>query len=44
MTITQPDALVGAIALEYVLLKLKPQLEDETDSRGAFHVLSSREA
>jgi S-DNA-T family DNA segregation ATPase FtsK/SpoIIIE len=31
---------VGAIALEYVLLRLKPQLEDDPDFRGAFHVLS----
>jgi S-DNA-T family DNA segregation ATPase FtsK/SpoIIIE len=40
MSVSPPDALVGAIALEYVLLKLKSQLEDDTDSRGAFHVLS----
>lgn len=37
--ITVPDALVGAIALEHVLLKFKPQTEDD-DFRGAFHVLS----
>ena len=40
MSINAPDALVGAIALEYVLLKLKPQLDEDTDFRGAFHVLS----
>lgn len=40
MTINPPDALMGAIALEYVLLKLKPQLEEGPDFRGAFHVLS----
>ena len=40
MSINAPDALVGAIALEYVLLKFKPQLEDDPDFRGAFHVLS----
>ncbi len=40
MSVCPPDVLVGAIALEYVLLKLKSQLEDVTDSRGAFHVLS----
>jgi S-DNA-T family DNA segregation ATPase FtsK/SpoIIIE len=40
MSVNPPDALVGAIALEYVLLKLKPQLEDDPDFRGAFHVLS----
>ncbi|MDY7577266.1 FtsK/SpoIIIE domain-containing protein [Herbaspirillum sp. RTI4] len=37
--ISAPDSLVGAIALEYVLLKFKPLMEDD-DSRGAFHVLS----
>jgi S-DNA-T family DNA segregation ATPase FtsK/SpoIIIE len=40
MSIKAPDALVGAIALEYVLLKLRPQLEEDPDFRGAFHVLS----
>jgi DNA segregation ATPase FtsK/SpoIIIE, S-DNA-T family len=40
MSINAPDALVGAVALEYVLLKLKPQLEEDPDFRGAFHVLS----
>lgn len=40
MTVSPPDALVGAIALEYVLLRLKPQLDDDPDFRGAFHVLS----
>lgn len=40
MKINPPDALVGAIALEFVLLKLKPQAEDDPDFRGAFHVLS----
>jgi S-DNA-T family DNA segregation ATPase FtsK/SpoIIIE len=40
MNVSPPNALVGAIALEYVLLKLKPQLEEDSDSRGAFHVLS----
>jgi S-DNA-T family DNA segregation ATPase FtsK/SpoIIIE len=40
MNVSPPDALVGAIALEYVLLRLKPQLEDDPDFRGAFHVLS----
>lgn len=40
MSINPPDALVGAVALEYILLKLKPQLEDDADFRGAFHVLS----
>lgn len=39
-SITPPDALVGAVALEYVILKFKPQLEDDNDFRGAFHVLS----
>jgi hypothetical protein len=34
------DALVGAVVLEYILLKLKPQMEDDADFRGAFHVLS----
>jgi len=40
MTVDPSDALVGAIALEYVLGKFKPQLEDDPDFRGAFHVLS----
>jgi len=40
MTIDPSDALVGAIALECVLLKFKPQLEDDPEFRGAFHVLS----
>jgi S-DNA-T family DNA segregation ATPase FtsK/SpoIIIE len=40
MIIDPADALVGAIALEYVLLKFKPQLDDDPDFRGAFHVLS----
>lgn len=40
MSITPQDALVGAVALEFVLLKLKPQLEEDPDFRGAFHVLS----
>jgi S-DNA-T family DNA segregation ATPase FtsK/SpoIIIE len=40
MNVSPPDALVGAIALEFVLLRLKPQLEDDLDFRGAFHVLS----
>lgn len=40
MSIKAPDALVGAVALEYVLLKLKPQIEEDPDFRGAFHVLS----
>jgi S-DNA-T family DNA segregation ATPase FtsK/SpoIIIE len=40
MSIQARDALVGAIALEYVLLKLRPQLEEDPDFRGAFHVLS----
>jgi S-DNA-T family DNA segregation ATPase FtsK/SpoIIIE len=40
MSINPPDATVGAIALEYVLLKFKPHLEDDPDFRGAFHVLS----
>lgn len=40
MSVSPPDALVGAIALEYVLLKLKSQMEDDPDFRGAFHVLS----
>jgi S-DNA-T family DNA segregation ATPase FtsK/SpoIIIE len=40
MSISQQDALVGAVALEFVLLKLKPQLEEDPDFRGAFHVLS----
>ena len=31
MSIKPPDALVGAVALEYILLKLKPQLEDDAD-------------
>ncbi|AMP07638.1 FtsK/SpoIIIE domain-containing protein [Collimonas pratensis] len=39
LEITAPDALVGAIALEYVLLKFKTQTEDD-EFRGAFHVLS----
>lgn len=40
MIVRPPDALVGAIALEYVLLRFKPQLEDDPDFHGAFHVLS----
>ena len=40
MNVSPPDALVGSIALEYVLLRLKPQLEDDPDFHGAFHVLS----
>jgi DNA segregation ATPase FtsK/SpoIIIE, S-DNA-T family len=40
MSISPQDALVGAVALEFVLLKLKPQLEEDSDFRGAFHVLS----
>jgi len=40
MTVNPADALVGAIALEYVLAKFKPQLEDDAEFRGAFHVLS----
>jgi S-DNA-T family DNA segregation ATPase FtsK/SpoIIIE len=40
MSINAPDALVGAIAFEYVLLKFRPQLEEDPDFRGAFHVLS----
>jgi S-DNA-T family DNA segregation ATPase FtsK/SpoIIIE len=40
MSIKEHDALVGAIALEYVLLKLRPQIEEDPDFRGAFHVLS----
>src|SRR3954447_1958633 len=40
MNISGQDALVGAIALEYVLQKLKPQIEDDPDFRGTFHVLS----
>jgi S-DNA-T family DNA segregation ATPase FtsK/SpoIIIE len=40
MSISPQDALVGAVALELVLLKLKPQLEEDPDFRGAFHVLS----
>ena len=40
MTIDSADALVGAIALEYVLAKFKPQLDDDAEFRGAFHVLS----
>ncbi|MYM36579.1 hypothetical protein GTP38_19810 [Duganella sp. FT94W] len=37
--ISAPDALVGAIALEYLLIKLDDQLTDPS-FRGAFHVLS----
>src|SRR5260370_34366254 len=44
MSISAPDALVGAIALEYVLLKFRPQLEEDRDSRGALHVLSGLSA
>lgn len=40
MSITESDALIGAIALEYVLLKLKPQVDADPDFRGAFNVLS----
>lgn len=40
MNISPRDALFGAIALEYVLLRLNPQFEDDPDFRGAFHVLS----
>lgn len=40
MNVSPANALVGAIALEYVLLRLKPQLEEDPDFRGAFHVLS----
>lgn len=39
MKIDPSDALVGAVAFEYVLLKLGRQVEDP-DFRGAFHVLS----
>src|SRR5450755_2861674 len=38
--ITPADALVGAIALAHVLLKLKPLVEDNPEFCGAFHVLS----
>jgi S-DNA-T family DNA segregation ATPase FtsK/SpoIIIE len=40
MSIKTADALVGAITLEYVLSKLRPELEEEAEFRGAFHVLS----
>lgn len=40
MKVNAPDALVGAIAFEYVWRKVKPQLEEDPDFRGAFHVLS----
>ena len=40
MTLTAADALVGAIAFEHVSRQLRPQLEEEGDFRGAFHVLS----
>ncbi len=40
MTLSAPDALVGAIAFEHVCRQLTPQLEGEADFRGAFHVLS----
>lgn len=40
MTISPQDALVGAVALEFVLVKFRPQLEEDPDFRGAFHVLS----
>ena len=40
MSISEPDALIGAIALESVLSKLSPHAEDLADFRGAFHVLS----
>lgn len=40
MKINPPDALVGAIAFEYVWRKVKPQVEEDPDFRGAFHVLS----
>lgn len=35
-----PESLVGAVALEVVLSKLRSQLENDADFRGAFHVLS----
>ncbi len=38
--IAAPDALVGAVALEYVLLKFKSVLNEDPDFGGAFHVLS----
>lgn len=40
MTLSAPDTLVGAIAFEHVCRQLRPQLEEEADFRGAFHVLS----
>jgi S-DNA-T family DNA segregation ATPase FtsK/SpoIIIE len=40
MTLSAPDALVGAIAFEHVSRQLRLQLEEEADFRGAFHVLS----
>jgi DNA segregation ATPase FtsK/SpoIIIE, S-DNA-T family len=40
MNLSAPDALVGAIAFEHVCRQLKPQLEEDADFRGAFHVLS----
>src|SRR5690348_12964266 len=40
MKTNSPDALVGAIALEFVLLKLRPQVDEDPAFRGAFHVLS----
>jgi S-DNA-T family DNA segregation ATPase FtsK/SpoIIIE len=38
--ISPSESLVGAVALELVLLRLKPLLEEDLDFRGAFHVLS----
>ncbi|MBL8517289.1 MAG: DNA translocase FtsK [Betaproteobacteria bacterium] len=40
MSISEADALVGEIALEFVLAKLKAQKDDDPHFRGAFHVLS----
>ena len=36
MSPTSSDTLVGAIALEFVLQKLRPQVEEDPDFRGAF--------
>lgn len=40
MSIDASDALIGAIALQFVSSKIKPQLDADPDFRGAFTVLS----
>jgi S-DNA-T family DNA segregation ATPase FtsK/SpoIIIE len=40
MSIDASDALIGSIALQFVVSKIKPQLDADPDFRGAFTVLS----